>query len=99
MLDQSTLKKSLLKRNIPEYMHDAVERYIFDGIPPGDFLSSLLSNDLFLTYGYADDTNIRRVRDYIMLLYNDCPGSCWGSPEKFKNWCKEGGLNGISEAS
>lgn len=79
---------------IPDYMIDGLRRYIENGVQPGDFLTALLSNDLFRTFERADDTNSRAVRNYVQFLYNYAPGECWGSEERFKAWLKSGGLTG-----
>ena len=69
-------------------MLDALRRYLFEGSPPGDFLSAVLSNDLREAVGRADDDNIRAIPAYIALLYNEAPGTAWGSPENVSAWLK-----------
>ena len=77
---------------IPEHMVGAVRRYIEHGIEPGNFLASLLCNDLQGTFGAADSINGTRVRDYMVFLYNFAPTGCWGGPEKYLAWVERGGL-------
>ena len=71
---------------IPAYMLDALERYIHQGQPPGDFLSAVISNDLTKAVARADDHNQVNLPAYIAYLHNEAPGVCWGSPEKMKTW-------------
>lgn len=79
---------------IPEHMHGGMLRYIEKGIRPGDFLTAVLSNDLFGAVGRVDTTNRHRLFDYTTYLYNYAPGSCWGSGEAVKAWVESGGLEG-----
>ncbi len=79
---------------IPEHMRGAVERWINNGIAPGSFLTAVLCNDLKEAFGRADDINGPRVGDYIRFFYSDAPAGCWGSPAKFAEWERRGGLLG-----
>jgi len=80
---------------IPDHMHDGVSRYVLNGVPPGGFLTALLSNDLKETFSRADDANQRAVLDYIKLLYNYAPTGVWGSPAKVSDWITLGGWHGL----
>jgi hypothetical protein len=73
-------------------MIGGLRRYIEHGIPPGHFLSCLLSNDLRGTFERADEVNAAAVRNYVQFLYCYAPAGSWGSPERFDAWCKQGGL-------
>lgn len=81
-----------LKRGIPDYMINALVDYVVFGVAPGNFLGALLSNDLMETYRRADDTNIDRIRNYVMFLYNDAPAACSGSHQRFGEWIQREGL-------
>lgn len=74
---------------IPEYMMGGLTRYIEQGIEPGDFLMAVLENNLRQAVGQADDENIVNLPAYIGYLYNEAPGSCWGSPAKVQAWMDE----------
>jgi len=71
---------------IPSRMMGGIERYISDGIPPGDFLTSIITNDLSGAVGAADDENLRNLPAYVAYFYNEVPSGCWGSREIFDNW-------------
>ena len=79
---------------IPDYMAGGLIRYVEDGIPPGDFLTAVIENDLSGAVGRADDANIRNIPAYAFYLYNYAPASSHGSKMAFKAWIKAGGLNG-----
>ena len=74
---------------LPDHMQGAVRRYLNDGIMPGDFLTSVLSNDLVHSYGLADHKNLAAMRTWAEWLWMECPGQAWGSPEKVSKWCRQ----------
>lgn len=71
---------------IPEYMIGAVSRYILNGIPPGSFLTAVISNDLREAFGRADDINAANMHGWVKFFYNYAPSGCWGSPEAYSSW-------------
>ena len=74
---------------IPIRMMDGLERYINHHVPPGDFLSAVIKNNLRATIERADDENIANLPAYIGFLYNEAPSQCWGSEQAFKNWINQ----------
>ena len=80
---------------IPDYMQGGVRRWIEDGIAPGHFLTAVLCNDLKEACGRADDENRVRLHDYVSFFYSYAPTGCWGSPDRFNDWMKAGGINGL----
>lgn len=77
---------------IPAHMVDAVRRYVLRGIPPGSFLTALLSNDFMGAVGKADDENQRALIGWARFLYNYVPNGCHGSPEHVAAWIEKGGI-------
>ena len=71
---------------IPHRMMDGLQRYIENHVAPGDFLTAVIKNDLKEAVSRADDENLNNLPAYIGFLYNQAPGSCWGSEEIFKEW-------------
>lgn len=71
---------------IPDHCRYPLARYIVYHTQPGDFLASLLKNDLRETCAHADHFNIDRIYNYVKFLYNEAPGACWGSKERFEEW-------------
>ena len=74
---------------IPDRMMGGLTRYIEDGIPPGDFLTAVISNDLSEAVGRADEENLRNLPAYIGYLYNKAPSGCWGSMTKMHDWMEK----------
>lgn len=75
-------------------------RYVEHGIEPGSFLTAVLENDLAEACARADMHNRRKLYEWVYYIYNECPGECWGSPEKVEAWIKkkeEEFKNGINE--
>lgn len=64
----------------------AIERYIKDRKPPGDFLTAVICNDLKEAVARADDENQNNLPAYVGYFYNEAPSACWGSRAAFKNW-------------
>jgi hypothetical protein len=71
---------------IPQHMRGAVRRYFLKGIPPGSFLTAVLSNDLMEALGRADDDNRDALPRYGQFLYNYVPCGSYGSPDAVKAW-------------
>jgi len=71
---------------VPEHMREGLERYVEHHIRPGSFLMAVLENNLVLAAGRADDINRMYLMQWADVLYNELPGSCWGSKEKVQNW-------------
>lgn len=79
-------------QRIPEYMHGGIARYIAQGVPPGDFLQAVFSNDLMEAFGRADDTNIQCLKAYVGFLYNEAPSQCYGSADNYQAWIDRRGM-------
>ena len=71
---------------IPERMMSGIRLYVERGLQPGSFLSAVIQNNLSETVGRADTENLKNIPAFIAYFYNECPGTCWGSPEKMKSW-------------
>ena len=65
---------------------ESLKRYIEHRIPTGGFLEAVLSNDLKEAIGRADEDNMRVLPEIVGWLYNEAPSSCWGSPQRVKEW-------------
>lgn len=81
-------------RGLPEHIQGGVQRYIENGITPGDFLQAVICNNLKESFMYADDINVVYMHEIVNWFYNYAPGVCWGSWERMEKWCKQGGLVG-----
>jgi hypothetical protein len=77
---------------IPDTVKQAIDRYVKRHEPVGDFLRAVLSNDLREALVRADSTNLNSLREIVGYCHWEIPSKCWGSPERYKDWLKEGGL-------
>ena len=73
--------------HIPEHMHEALARYIDEGLPPGDFLTAIICNDLEQAVAHADPKNMRNIPAFV-LYFCSLPSACWGSKERMVTWMK-----------
>lgn len=70
----------------PYDMRRAITNWVIDAIPPGDFLTAIIQNNLTEAVCRADDHNIKIIKQYVMWFINRADLKCWGSIEKFANW-------------
>lgn len=75
---------------LPEYTRDALIDYLRYGLPPGSFLTAVLSNDLYEAVKRADDDNRRALADFVIILANYVPIDAWGSPDDVQAWIERG---------
>ena len=78
---------------LPHRMQGAMQRWVENGILPGDFPTAVLCNDFMGAFGKADITNLAQMEAYARFLYNEAPQGCYGSPETVKEWISSGGMN------
>ncbi len=71
---------------IPLRTQQTLKRYVEDGLEPGGFLTSVLCNDLMGAIARADSENIVALKSICQFVYNEIPGSAWGSPNQMKTW-------------
>lgn len=77
---------------LPHYMQAPVTAYLETGRIPGGFLQAVISNDLCGAVGRADAVNFASLRQYAIFFRNFAPAACYGSPEKMRDWNRQGGL-------
>jgi hypothetical protein len=82
---------------LPQRMWGGMKRYLENGIPPGDFLTAIICNDLCEAVSRADDENAELFRAYVRFLYNCVPGGAWHTHDNFKAWCASHGFIGQAE--
>ena len=70
--------QSLQKCGIPDYMHSWIIRFYENGVPPGEFLTAVIDNDLRAACASADDTNRHLLFNYMMWFHNHAPAGTWG---------------------
>ena len=76
---------------IPYSTRDTIVRYIDAGLPPGSFVTAVLSNDLVKSVGAADEDNLLALTDIAKFVYNELPVEAWGNQNKVNAWIKKRG--------
>ena len=71
---------------LPKRLRGGIQRYIDRGIPPGDFLTAVIQNNLKESVGRADDDMIKELPAIVGWFYWEAPAICWGSKENMKKW-------------
>lgn len=64
----------------------------------GHFLTAVFESDLFGAIARADNKSMRNLKPLCQFIYSHLPASCWGSPDKMKEWAESGGLAGQQAA-
>ena len=77
---------NLRYERLPPGLRGGMQRYIKQGIPPGHFLTAVLTNDLRGACERADDVTRHLLWEIVNWLYNYAPAPSWGSPEKVSAW-------------
>lgn len=67
----------------------ALEAYVQLGIPLGDFLRNVVSNNFTRSAMHADDGNFANLQAYAAWVYNECPQDACGSAEKYEAWVEK----------
>jgi len=76
-------------KRLPEHIQGGAQRYIEQGILPGDFLQAVICNNLKESFARADDINIHRMFDIVNFFYNEAPSACWGSKKSMRDWIND----------
>lgn len=79
--------------DLPRHMVGPVYRWVLHGNPPGNFLVSVLLNNLREAVSYADPLNKAAIVEWVDLL-SYLPVKCFGSAAKIDDWQHQGGLLG-----
>lgn len=71
---------------VPEHTFYALDRYIFSGGGPSDFLYSVLTNNLKKAVEHADSSNREALVTIVMYLLNRVPSTAWGDEDTVSRW-------------
>lgn len=74
---------------VPAHTAEALERYLFDGLEPGGFLSAVLANDLHRASQNADQVNMDYIGYIARWLVHYAPANSYGSYATILQWCSE----------
>lgn len=74
---------------LPAHLRGGMQRYLEEGMLPGQFLQAVLKNDLAGTFSRADHESQAALVDIVAWLHMECPGTAWGNEEKMLAWAKE----------
>jgi hypothetical protein len=61
----------------------SLELYRDRGVPVGDFLEAVLSNNLAQAFGHADEQNCEALGHIVAWVWNNLPTNIWGSREAY----------------
>jgi len=76
-------------QDIPAHTKESLENYLIHGYPPGGFVTSVLTNDLYGAVSKADyenKTNITAITDWVI---NHAPPRTWGSIDVVNAWIND----------
>lgn len=75
-----------LRDRIPSHLMGAIDRYIEHGLPPGGFLTAVITNDLAGAFNRADNLSKEYLEDIVTYFWNYTPARCWGSLTNLREW-------------
>jgi len=81
---------------IPAITSGNLKRYVKQGLHPGHFLASMLCNNVYAAFEYADADNRRALGELIEEI-KKMPSGCYGSIAAFDNWLAVHGLEGLTK--
>lgn len=73
---------------LPSHMRKGARQWVEEGIMTGEFLTSVMENNLVGAYIRADDDNSAAMVDWADWLYNEAPNGCWGNKPTIREWRK-----------
>jgi hypothetical protein len=72
-----------------DLLDQGIENYLIHGIPPGGFLTAVLSNNLFLAANCADHWNRPKLAGIAKSVYHHMPAKSCGSSELVRDWIND----------
>ena len=74
---------------VPEHTRESLERYLFEGIEPGGFLYSVLTNDLYGACTRCDHVNKEYLVEIVRWVFHEAPRGSWGHQACMVDWIKD----------
>jgi hypothetical protein len=88
------MKEKDYARAIPARILGSINAYVRTGRPVGDFVYSVLTNNLKESLFLADPESLAALPVIVRYLYHRVPSSCWVSKENVASWMEKGGAEG-----
>lgn len=82
-------REKLERTGVSFLVQDAIRRHVEEGDVTGDFVRSLLENDLAQAVARADEQSFGALRGLVNWLHWCVPARCHGSAEKVSAWKRE----------
>src|SRR5271168_3419638 len=79
---------------IPDHMVDSVKNWVEYGWLPGEFLQSILENDIYEAVWHADNMNEGKISNWVKFVTWYLPSACHGNAERVRDWQVQGGYRG-----
>jgi hypothetical protein len=76
-------------QHVPIHTRESLERYFLYGLPPGGFLTHVLTNNLYGAYASADYQNKEKMQPIVEWLTTRAPGGSYGSHEAMNQWLRD----------
>jgi hypothetical protein len=70
---------------IPDHMRESIMNYALHRYEPGNFLTSVICNDLRGAVFHADAENLPLIKTYVLWFYNCCPSFLVGKDNFLKH--------------
>ncbi len=71
---------------VPHNVRRCLRNWINNGIIGGDFIMSVLKNDLLNSMVLADNMTRRHIPTIVNWIYKFAPGGCWGNEFRVEEW-------------
>ena len=76
---------------LPDISQEALKNYFLYALPPGSFLTALLSDRPWTeVIGRADHWNKPLLHKYLLWLHENAPAGSWGSEQEVTSWLNKG---------
>lgn len=86
MLSLKEIRNHVDYHKIPADTIRTINDYVEKGYHPGGFVTSVLSNNLKMSFSSADVHNRNAMFEIVKYLYNEIPSVAWGSPKEVEEW-------------
>jgi len=75
----------LKKPQISDDLKKELDDYIHYGVLESSFLKAILTNNLLMSFSFADEEQKENLESIVSYLHWEIPGNVWGNNENVKN--------------